>query len=290
MTIEQISSHIRLQLKEIYPETEIESFIRIIFKEYMNLSPAEIHLSKNKEIPSLPELQIMDDVEELKGYKPIQYMFGKTEFYGLQLEVNPDVLIPRPETEELVNWIINDYDIDADLKIADFCTGSGCIAIALKSHFKNAEVWANDVSKEALTVARRNARKNHTKIYFRMKDLLKGSLNSMTDNSLDIVVSNPPYVTHSEKEWMSPNVLNYEPHCALFAPKKNPLIFFKRISYFAKKKLKNNGKIFFEINETSRNEIEKILKKYSFSEISSRKDINGKWRMISAKKTERRKR
>ena len=284
MNIRQIVSEIRLQLADKYPETEIESFATILFKHYLDKSPAELHLMRDGEPPVEVERQIMAAIDELKKYRPIQYILGATEFYGLPFWLTPDVLIPRPETEELVDWIVRTYAKNAVLSIADICTGSGCIAVALKTNFQNACVSAVDVSEAALAVAKLNATKHNVQINYFIADALKDAMMGFGGNSLDVVVSNPPYVTPSEQRLMSPNVLEYEPHCALFTPEDDPLIFFKRIAAFAIKSLKNGGRIFFEINEAYPEEVADILKQHGFSDISPRRDINGKWRMVSARK------
>jgi release factor glutamine methyltransferase len=223
-------------------------------------------------------------VQRLKNSEPIQYIFGETEFYGLSFEVSPAVLIPRPETEELTDWITHEYDRDAVLSIVDIGTGSGCIAITLAAHFPNADLWALDISQAALAVAQRNALKNRVKVNFLLKDVLNDDLTCFESGKLDVIVSNPPYVTPSEKRLLQPNVLEHEPHCALFTPGNDPFIFFKRIATFGFKCLKDKGKIYFEINEAFPVEVADILKQYGYKNITPRKDINGKWRMISAQK------
>ena len=294
MIIRQIIAETRRQLSGKYPDTEIDSFIRILFMQYLNMTAVEIHLSQEREVFPEIDRQILTAVGEFAKFRPIQYITGKTEFYGLQFELTPDVLIPRPETEELVDWIIQNSKFGnrkseignqkSKINIIDIGTGSGCIAVALKANLPDADVRAIDVSEPALSVARRNAAKNSVKINFIQLDILTGDLKCFVDNSLDVIVSNPPYVTPSEKDEMQPNVLEYEPHCALFTPEDDPLIFFKRIAILGIKILKDGGKIFFEINERYHLEVANILKQHGFSEISPRKDINGKWRMISARK------
>jgi len=284
MSIRQIVAEIHLQLAEKYPEREIESFVRILFKHYLNISPPELYLSHDGELPEEIAQQIFTAVDELRKYRPIQYITGKTEFYGLQIDVTPDVLIPRPETEELVDWIVREYERNAALSIVDIGAGSGCIAVALKSNFPNANVWAADISEGALSVARRNAENNNLKLNYLLADVLKEDMMGFEYGSLDVVVSNPPYVTPAEQRQMQPNVLDYEPHVALFTAGSDPFIFFKHIAAFSIKSLKNGGKIFFEINEAYPEEVTDILKQHYFSDISARKDINGKWRMVSARR------
>ena len=285
MTIHHIVNEIHLQLAVLYPIEEIESFIRILFRNYLDMNPVQAHLSHDNELPAEIGLQIRMAIDELKKCRPIQYILGEAEFYGLPFAVTPDVLIPRPETEELVDWIVHEYDRDSILSVIDIGTGSGCIAVALAANFPNANVWAVDISEAALAVAQQNTLKNKVKINFLLEDVLKENWMGFSPCSLDVAVSNPPYVTPSEKRLMQPNVLEYEPHCALFTPEDNdPFIFYKRIASFGLKCLKDRGRIFFEINEAFPGEVTDILKQYGYSDIVSRKDINGKWRMVSAQK------
>ena len=284
MTIRQIITELHRQLFGQYPETEIESFSRILFKHYLDMTQAQTHLSRDSELPAQAEKSIREAIVDLKKYRPIQYILGETEFYGLRFELTPDVLIPRPETEELVDWIVRQYDRNADLTMIDIGTGSGCIAVALSANFPNANVWAVDVCEAALAVARRNALKNGVKVNFLMKDVLTDGMMNFEPASLDTIVSNPPYVAPSEKEQLSPNVLEYEPHCALFTPDNHPLIFYEHIAAFGLKCLKNKGKIFFEINEAFPEKVAGILRQNHYSNITTRKDVNGKVRMASAER------
>ena len=284
LTIRQITEGMRRQLAGQYPATEIESFVRILFGYYLNMKPVQIYLSQDNELPAEIEPQIRAAIDDLKKYRPIQYIIGETEFYGLTFEVTPDVLIPRPETEELVDWVLREYDRDATLYMVDVGVGSGCIAVALAAGFRNASLWAVDISEAALVIAQRNAQKNKVKVNFLLEDVLKGHLMGFEPESLDAVVSNPPYVAPSEKQQMLSNVLEYEPHQALFAPENDFLIFYRRIATFGMKCLKANGKVFFEINEAIPDEAAEILKQHGYSNITLRKDTNDKWRMISAQK------
>ena len=277
-----IQRHAREQLAGMYPEREIESFVRILIKYYCGFG--SIADAAVRHISSVAEQKIALAINELKKHRPLQYIIGETEFYGLSFEVCPHVLIPRPETEELVDWIVRSHDKNAALSIVDIGSGSGCVAIALKANFPDANVSGVDISKNAIEVAMRNAEKNSVKINFFCKDVLNDGMMGFQNNTLDIVVSNPPYVTPSEKMLMHPNVLDYEPHSALFTTENEPLIFYRHIVEFAKKSLKNGGKLFFEINETYKDEIIKLLERNNFSDLSARKDINEKWRMTMAKK------
>jgi len=281
MTIRQITAEIHRQLTGLYPEVEIESLARILFRHYLKMTPAQVQLLQGSELSINIEQQIHSAIDELKKFRPIQYILGETEFYGLPFELTPDVLIPRPETEELVDWVVHEYGRNAQLTFLDAGTGSGCIAVALAANFPNASVWAVDVSEAALAVAQRNALKNGVKVNFLLKDVLQDEWTGFVQASLDVVVSNPPYVTPSEKAQMLPNVLDYEPHDALFAPENHPLVFYERMAAFGSKCLKEGGKIFFEINEAFPEEVAEILRQNNYSDIIQRKDINGKWRMVS---------
>ena len=283
-TIRQIKIELHRQLSGQYPEMEIESFARILFRHFLNMNPLQIHLSQDNELPAGIEQQICTAIVDLQKYRPIQYIIGETEFYGLKFEVTPDVLIPRPETEELVDWVLHEHDRDEALQVVDIGAGSGCIAVALAVGLRNANVWAVDVSEAALVVARRNAMSNKVKINFLLNDVLKDHLMGFEPASLDTVVSNPPYIALSDKQHILPNVLEYEPHQALFTPGGDFLIFYRHIAAFGMKCLKPLGKIFFEINEAFPEEVTEILEQYGYSDITAKKDINGKWRMISAQK------
>ena len=284
VTIHHIISEMHRQLARQYPQTEIESFVHILLRHYMNLSPVQIHLSRDQSLTAETESAIHSAIADLKKYKPVQYIIGETKFYGLKFEVTPDVLIPRPETEELVDWILREYDRDAALSVVDIGAGSGCIAVALAAGFRNAAVWAADISEAALAVAQKNALKNNVKINFILGDILKDNMMGFQSESLDVVASNPPYVALSEKQQILPNVLEYEPHQALFAPDDDFLIFFKSIAAFGMKCLKPQGKVFFEINETIPDDVADILKQYGYMNIAVRKDLNGKWRMVCGEK------
>ena len=286
MTLRHLTTEIHLQLAGQYPITEIESFVRILFRHYLKMTPAQAHLAQNSMLPAEIAQQMITAVDELKKNRPIQYITGETEFYGLPFALTPDVLIPRPETEELVHWMLHEYDQNAQLTLLDIGTGSGCIAVTLAANLPNACVWAVDISEAALAIARQNALKKNVSIHFLIKDVLNDGWMGFAPESLDVVVSNPPYVTPSEKAQMLPNVLQSEPHIALFTPNDQPLIFYEQIAAFGAKCLKDGGRIFFEINELFYEEVVEILRQNNYSDITVRKDINGKWRMVSAiKKT-----
>ncbi|WP_346862083.1 peptide chain release factor N(5)-glutamine methyltransferase [uncultured Draconibacterium sp.] len=273
--------HIKTELAAYYPETEIKGFIRIIFESVLSMTYTQIILEKEKRIDDSDFEAIAKIVSALKTYRPIQYILGETEFYDLKLKVNPGVLIPRPETEELVHWI-SKTGVQPGAKVIDIGTGSGCIALALKKELSTAKVWAVDVSAKALETAKENARLNKLDLEFVQADILQWE--NYEWPAFDIIVSNPPYVRESEKKLMNSNVLDYEPEGALFVSDDDPLVFYRRIAGFALANLKQGGSLFFEINEYLGAEMEDLLKALGFSDIDLRQDINGKNRMISCKK------
>jgi len=271
---------IRDSLSQLYCEQEIESISKLIFEKVLGFSRLQVHLNQHQTISSANLTQITEIVNRLIQFEPIQYILGETEFYGLPLKVNPAVLIPRPETEELVDWIIHDCSLINPI-ILDIGTGSGCIPIALTKNLKGAAAEGWDISTDALMVAKKNAEINQVKVNFICTDVL--NLNyAEQQQKYDIIVSNPPYITPSEQLLMLKNVVDYEPHVALFVPETDPLIFYRTISEIAIKVLKPGGKLYFEINEQFGNEIVDLLSLKGFKNIILKKDINGKERLVKA--------
>lgn len=274
-SLQQFTKNTQQQLSGLYTQSEISFLIRIILEEVShkinNLSDSEL-------------LKAEDIVERLKNSEPIQYILGKYEFYGLTFQLTPDVLIPRPETEELVEWIISENLKDKS-SVLDIGTGSGCIAVTIAKKIKVADVNAWDISKPALEVASNNAAINGVNIQTSNIDILSDEDIIQFRNSeveFDVIVSNPPYVTEREKNTMEDNVLKYEPHIALFVPDDDPLLFYRRIADIAQVLLKDNGKLFFEINSAFVNELVEMLKEKGYINIEVRKDISGKLRMLKA--------
>jgi len=220
-------------------------------------------------------------IKRLFKSEPIQYILGETLFHGLRLEVNPKVLIPRPETEELVNMVIREnFD---DKRILDIGTGSGCIAIALKNKLSNCKVTGLDISEAALETAKKNATINKVDVEFIQADIREsGKFSSL--GIFNVIVSNPPYVTHEDRSQMSNNVLEWEPEKALFAPVDDPLYFYKKILEFSNYHLSGKGKLFLEINENYGLELKELIKEYSFTQVILYQDFRGKNRFIIAKK------
>jgi release factor glutamine methyltransferase len=272
-------NHILSELKGLYPETEIKSFSYLIIEKLTGFSRTEIIVNKNTLFSDEQHHVIETFIEKLKKNVPIQYILGETEFFGLTFNVNESVLIPRPETEELVEWIRSENNRSADLNILDIGTGSGCIAISLKHEFPNASVHAFDISEQALNTARSNAERNKLDVTFSRTDILNAP---ETEQRWDIIVSNPPYVTEQEKSSILPNVLEHEPHLALFVPDNDPLLFYRCIALFAKHHLKPQGKLYFEINRTFGVETVELLTDLGFCNVELRKDISGNDRMVRA--------
>lgn len=277
ISIKKAISNIKYELKEFYPMNEIDSFVYLIFDQLFNFSRTKLLISKDHEISEESYQMILQIIHELKSYKPIQYILGKTEFYNLPYHVTSDVLIPRPETEELVDWIIQENQ-NKPLKILDIGTGSGCIAISLAKNISGSFVFASDISNAALNLTRKNSKLNHADIQIIHLDILKQDI--QIKEKFDIIVSNPPYITEKEKSFMQKNVLDFEPELALFVSNEQPLIFYKAIIAFSLDHLNCGGKIYLEINESFGTETSKLLEDNLFHEIELKKDINGKDRML----------
>ena len=273
--IQLFTQYIQHQLKDLYTRSEISFLSRIILEEvsckFNNLSDLELH--KAKEI-----------VKRLQKNEPIQYIIGKCEFYGITFQLTSDVLIPRPETEELVEWILAE-NIEANSSILDIGTGSGCIAITLAKKINGVNVHAWDISDLALNVTSNNAIINGVNIHTSRVDVLSedDKLQHYNSNTkYDYIVSNPPYIADNEMAIMEGNVLDYEPHLALFVPNDEPLLFYNRIADVSTKLLKNGGALFFEINPIYATKLVEMLEIKGYSDVELRKDLSGKNRMLRA--------
>ncbi len=276
----KVLTYIQSHLHGFYPGNEIKQFEFLIFNHLLSYSKIDIHLNNQKPISDEIFQQVAGIVSQLKEHKPIQYILGKTEFFGINMLVNENVLIPRPETEELVKWILDDHSY-AKPYILDIGTGSGCIALALASNCKDSKIEANDISMPALNLAKKNAAINNVNILFFRCDIFNPS--TYPRNSLyDVIVSNPPYVRGSEKDLMDRNVLDFEPGIALFVDDNDPLLFYKTIAEFGKNYLKPGGTVYFEINEAFGKGVVSLLNTMGYSDITLRKDISGKDRMVKA--------
>lgn len=268
-------------LIDFYNKNEINSLYKTVFSEILNLKFEKILISDNLTINNFSVRKLHKIILRLKNYEPIQYIIGKTEFYDLPFFVNKNVLIPRPETEELVDLIINENKNKKNLSILDVGTGSGCIITALSKNLDCKLCQAIDISNKALKIAENNSILNNQKINFIKLDILSATINNFK-SKFNIIVSNPPYVTESQKKQMAKNVLNFEPQKALFVDDENPLIFYKKIAVLASKLLSKEGRLYFEINEIYANETLKIVENLNFKKTSVIKDFNNKPRIIKA--------
>ena len=282
MNIKEYRTQFIQELTLIYDAGEAESFFYLILEEKKQLKRIDLALHPDLFF-SEEEIGVWNAIlEQLKQEIPIQYLLGKTSFYGLDFEVNAAVLIPRPETEELVEWILESQKSKPEsqkVKILDIGTGSGCIAISLAKNLPDATVFALDVSEEALATAKKNAENNSVNVTFIHQNILE------TEDLLqqfDIIVSNPPYVRNLEKEEIKKNVLENEPHLALFVADNDALVFYKKIAQLAQKNLLSNGQLYFEINQYLGKEMVNLLEKMNFKTIDLRKDIYGNDRMTKA--------
>ncbi len=267
------------ELSGLYDELEIESFFYLTLESFHQKKRIDLALHPEMEMDALQLLRWESVLEALKKQKPIQYILGATEFYGLPMLVNENVLIPRPETEELVALILRNCDSNAELAILDIGTGSGCIPIAIKTNLSKATVTAIDVSEKALVTAQNNAILNKVDVAFVLTDILK---TNDLGQKFDVIVSNPPYVRHLEKSELKMNVLGFEPHLALFVADDDPLVFYRKIVELATKNLNPNGRLFFEINQYLGVETLRLFDGNGFNTIELHKDIYGNDRMISA--------
>lgn len=279
-TVRDIKNKISKELYDIYTVNEISSLCKRLFAHILNYSSTQYLLNDGHELSAQETLLFEDAIIRLKNSEPIDYIIENTEFFGLNFHVNKHVLIPRPETEELIVWIKETNNNPS--KIVDICTGSGCIAIALKSIFGDAHIDGWDISEGALSVATKNSKTNHLPINFKRIDVLKHVPNS--EDKFDIMVSNPPYVRESEKSLMQKNVLEHEPHLALFVDDHSPLVFYIKIAQIALEQLTPGGKLYFEINEAFAQKTMEMLKEKGFINIELRKDFNGRDRMVKAQR------
>ncbi len=284
-TLGSIQQQFLQELGSLYEQDEIKSIFQIVLLDRLGISKAKFLLEKDMVLDPQQALSLLDILMVLKSAKPVQHILGKAPFYGMELLVTEDTLIPRPETEELVDLIIKEFNDGENqhLQIIDIGTGSGCIAIALQKNLSHAQTMAVDLSPEAIAVAKENAMKNGVDINFRCLDILEWDV-VFQEEQFDIIVSNPPYITQDEKREMHANVLQFEPHSALFVEDDAPLLFYDHISSFARKHLNADGVLYFEINQYLAKETQEMIFKKGFSEVWVINDLNGVPRMIKAKK------
>ncbi len=314
MQLSEFKIYFTKELLSIYPKKEIDSFFFLLVEEYLDFQRIDTVLKPDFEI-TLDKLSLLNTaLKRLQKEEPIQYIIGNTEFYGFLFLVNEHTLIPRPETEELVEWVLDEVikleskkvtkpksdvtsslstslkinSVEKPLSILDIGTGTGCIPISLAKHLPNSTIYAIDISKEALKTAAENAKLNNVNVNFIEQDILKiNNLDKIlkqvqNDNKFDVIISNPPYVRELEKVDIKNNVLKNEPHLALFVSNENPFIFYTKIADLAKTRLVKNGLLFFEINQYLGKETVAILHQKGFKDITLKKDIFGNDRMIKA--------
>lgn len=297
MKIGEAERYLGDQLKTIYDEGEASTITAMILENITSLSRSQLASNRDTQLLTDQERQFNEFIPRLLQHEPVQYILGKTWFQGMELFVNKSVLIPRPETEELVQWVLKDVqaaginvfdkkhseaDETTKLKILDVGTGSGCIALALKKAMPKAEVWGCDVSEEALNVARRNGSALDIRVDFQGMDFLDIEQQKLLPTT-DIIVSNPPYVPLNNKEQMHKNVVDYEPYAALFVPDNKTLIFYEALSQFGKKRLYNNGSMYMEIHEDLGQDVLELFRKEGYSNVELKKDMQGKNRMVRVK-------
>ena len=272
------------ELSKVYDEHEIDSFFYILLEAFHQMKRVDLAINQNMELDAMQLLQWETVLSQLKEQKPIQYILGETEFFGLPFYVNENTLIPRPETEELVDWIIQQLTVKSQkskVKILDIGTGTGCIAISLAKNLPNADVFALDVSGKALEVATKNAKRNNVNITFLNQSILE---TDDLEQQFDIIVSNPPYVRNLEKQEIKKNVLDFEPHLALFVEDDDALLFYRKITQLAQKNLSESGMLYFEINQYLSNQMFEMIKTFNFTDIQLRKDLYGNDRMMLIKR------
>ncbi|MGF7081626.1 peptide chain release factor N(5)-glutamine methyltransferase [Mucilaginibacter sp. UYCu711] len=282
-TVKEVFAIFKQALNSLYDAQEAEAITLTVLTELLNTSKGIIKAFPEKELTLTQQEEAANILTQLKTGKPLQYVLGYTEFYGLKFLVNPATLIPRPETEELVQWALESIESCKlqveSLNILDIGTGTGCIAISLKKNLPDAQVSAIDISAETLQTAKENAKINNVKVDFMLDDILNSQL---TTHNLQLIVSNPPYVTLDDKTRMHINVTDFEPHTALFVPEDDPLIFYKAIADFAVANLVKGGLLFFEINESLGKETVELLESKGFKDVELRRDMSDRDRMIKA--------
>lgn len=297
MLLKEIKNIFHKELDVLYPQEEVDSFFYLLIEHYLGLERFVLALQPNFIVSKQEEQPLFEALSELRLQTPVQYIMGKAHFMDLELTVNKHVLIPRPETEELVRWILTDCHAERppervrragsrsiggnqSTTILDIGTGSGCIALALAKNYPEVQVYALDVSAKALEVAQRNAEQNEVAVTFIQGDIL--TLDTL-DVPFDIIVSNPPYVRELEKKEMKANVMEYEPKEALFVPDNDPLLFYRHITHFAKNSLKEGGSLYFEVNQYLAQETKQLLEDQNFTDIEVRKDLFGNYRMLKGR-------
>ena len=282
MKLIEARNQFRTSLKGLHTVAECDYYFKMILSSLLDIDPISIALEPNLNLQSSQQSKLKSVLEDLLTEKPLQYILGEVPFRKLNLKVNSSVLIPRPETEELVGWILEDYTkLNRKVELIDLGTGSGCIALSLKKEQSFFSVYALDIDQPILDLVQQNAEKNKLEI-----NCIKGDINDLHKLKLkvEVIVSNPPYITPKEKEEIKNNVLNFEPHQALFVPQDNPLLYHQKILEYAEENLKSKGRIYFEINPLFESEMEALIFSFDSYTITKRLDIFGKIRMLRLEK------
>lgn len=281
MTVAQINDEFRRRIVPLYGKGEADAMLRLVWSHVRGWEPVDVVLHRDDEIGVSTVESIRAIAGRLEKHEPLQYILGEANFFGLRIKVNRDTLIPRPETEGLVQLILDDFGSRSDLRVVDIGTGSGAIALALARNLPFAHVTAVDISDGALNVARENARRLCCDVRFVKADILA---DRRIDGRYDIVVSNPPYVLDSERKGMDPNVLDYEPDSAIFAPEADPVEFYRVISKAAAEALTDGGGLYFELNPLTAEEVRRIVEADGFRDVDLQRDIHGRIRFLRARK------
>ncbi len=281
MTTREAIQRLRNALNQLYDPREVESMTRVIMEDVLKWRPVDIVMRDSDQLPDFFPSRLDEIIARLQRHEPLQYILGKARFHGHNFTVTPAVLIPRPETEQLVDMII-DQNTGSDLDVLDIGTGSGCIAISLARALKFAQVTATDVSTSALAVAQHNAQALGTRVRFVEHNILTSRA---PIEAWDIIVSNPPYITMSEKNSMDRNVLDYEPAGALFVPDADPMLYYRAIAAYASQALKNGGRLYLEINRAMASLTTSTLHQAGLSNIQLYNDFNGNNRFVTATRT-----
>ncbi len=282
MRLIEARNQFRTSLKGLHTVAECDYYFKMILSSLLDIDPISIALEPNLNLQSSQQSKLKSVLEDLLTEKPLQYILGEVPFRKLNLKVNPSVLIPRPETEELVGWILEDYTkLNHKVDLIDLGTGSGCIALSLKKEQSFFSVYALDIDQSILDLVQQNAEENKLEI-----NCIKGDINDLYKLKLkvEVIVSNPPYITPKEKEEIKNNVLNFEPHQALFVPQDNPLLYYQKILEYAQENLQSKGRIYFEINPLFESEMEALIFSFDSYTITKRLDIFGKIRMLRLEK------
>ncbi|WP_165779296.1 peptide chain release factor N(5)-glutamine methyltransferase [Brumimicrobium salinarum] len=278
-TVGQMLLKFNTELNDDFSNREKKQIGKLFMMDYMSYDGSELILNKNEQVPENIKNRVSTVITEINNGTPVQYVLGASHFYGLEIKSDPRALIPRPETEELVDWILKKWK-DTNINILDVGTGSGCIALALKANLENSRVTGVDVIQHALDLANENAENLNLDVSFKFANAM--NLSSFSSKKWDVIVSNPPYIPIEEETEMQDNVIQHEPKTALFVPNENPLIFYKAIGIYAKNHLNDGGSLYFEVHENLAQLVKSTLQKLGFSKIEVKKDLQDKERMIHA--------